>query len=179
MSSFQRSQCTISGLPACGAALPQVESQMTESPEPQRAAFTVATAIARSKQQTIVLPPSMAERAGQPLTLQDDPGTDRRFLRAGPRLRLFVLPLLVFGVTALLAAIGINKLKSVEQPKPPVQIEAQAPPPPKQNSPRPEEPVKPVERAEPFRSLALDAAQSYLATGSRPRLTMAPARSGR
>jgi hypothetical protein len=158
--------------------LAQVESQMTESSESQRAAFTVAAAIARSKQPTIVLPPSMAEQVGRPLTLQDDPGTDHRFLRAAPRLRSFVVPILVFGFTALLAAIGISKLKSVEQPKPPRQIEAQAPPPPKQNSPRPEEPAKPVERVEPFRSLALDAAQSYIATGSPSRLTMAPANSG-
>jgi hypothetical protein len=152
---------------------------MTESPESQRAAFTVATAIARSKQQTIVLPPSMTEQAGQPLRLQDDPGTDHCYSQSSLRLRSVVVPLLVFGLTTLLAAIGINRLKSAEQPKPPVQIEAQALPPPKQHSPRPEEPVKPVERAEPFKSLALDAAQSYLATGNPPRLTMAPAKSGR
>jgi hypothetical protein len=93
---------------------------MTESPESQRAAFTVAAAIARSKQPTIVLPPIMAEQVGRPLTLQDDPGTDHRFLRAAPRLRSFVVPLLVFGVTALLAAAGISKLKFVKQPKPPL-----------------------------------------------------------
>jgi hypothetical protein len=152
---------------------------MTESYESQRAALTVATAIARSRQPTIVLPPSMAEQVGGPLTLQDDAGTDQSLLRAPPRLRSLAVPILVFGVTALLVAIGINKLKSVEQPKPPAQIEAQAPPPSKQDGPRPEEPVRPIERAEPFRSLALDAAQSYLFTGSAPRPTMSPGKSGR
>jgi hypothetical protein len=152
---------------------------MTESYESQRAALTVATAIARSKQPTVALPLRIAEGVGGPLTLQkDDSGIDQRFSRAAPRLRSFVVPILVFGFTSMLAAIGINKLKP-EQPKPPVQIETRAPPSPKQNGPRPEEPVGPVERAEPFSSLALDAAQSCLATGSAPRLTMAPARSGR
>ena len=151
---------------------------MTESYESQRAALTVATAIARSRQPTIVLPPSIAEQVAGPLTLQDDAETDQRYLRGPPRLHSLAVPILVFGVTALLVAIGINKLKSVEQP-PPAQIEAQAPPPSKQDSPRPEAPVRPIERTEPFRSLALDAAQSYLLTGSAPGLRMAPSKSGR
>jgi hypothetical protein len=90
--------------------------------------------------------------------------------------RSFVVPVMVFGITALLAAIGISRLGPIEQPKPLPQNEAQAPLPPKQqDDPLPDEPVKPIES---FKSLVLDAAQSYFATGALPVATKPPANSG-
>jgi hypothetical protein len=56
-------------------------------------------------------PPGRARAQGQEVT---DPA---KLLRR-PRRRSFVVPVIVFGFTALLATIGINRLGPVEQPAP-------------------------------------------------------------
>jgi hypothetical protein len=94
------------------------------------------------------------------------PPAASRLLR--PR-RSYVAPIVIFfafGAVALLVAIGISRLGPVQQ-KPLLQNEA--PPPPKQPDRLSEQPVQPIE---PFKSLVLDTAQSYLATGSLPLATM-------
>jgi hypothetical protein len=81
-----------------------------------------------------------------------------RLLR--PR-RSFARPVIAFGVVALLIAIGFSRLSPVDQLKPRPQNEAPVPP------KRPDRLLaeQPVEATEPFKSLVLDAARSYLATG--------------
>jgi hypothetical protein len=80
--------------------------------------------------------------------------------------RSFVGPVLVFAVFAAVASlvmIGISRLGQVEQPKPHAQNEA---PPPLSE--------QPIEPTEPFKSLILDAAQSYLVTGTLSVVTAGP-----
>jgi hypothetical protein len=108
-----------------------------------------------------------------------------RLLR--PR-RSFVRPVITFGILALLVAIGVSRLGPLDQPKPQPQTEVPVRTPPEKqhidssnelksslDDPSPEQPSKP---AEPFKSLVLDAAQSYLATGSLPVAPMPAAKSG-
>jgi hypothetical protein len=85
-----------------------------------------------------------------------------RLLR--PR-RSFAGPIIVFVGVGLVAAYGISRL---DKPKP--QPETEAPAPPKQQERLTEQQAEPPE---PFKSLVLDAAQSYLATGGRPAATTA------
>lgn len=112
--------------------------------------------------------PSGGDDTQPPLSENHEYEPDEQALSPGaagllrPR-RSFVGPVIVFGIVALLVAIGFSRLGPVEQPKPHPQNEA--PLPPKQQDPLPEQPVVPTE---PFKSLVLDAAQSYLATGRLP-----------
>jgi hypothetical protein len=98
---------------------------------------------------------------------------------------LFGVPVMVFGITALLAAYGINGIEPVEQPKlrPQPQTEAaDDPATPKQQETRSVEvtslehpsPEQPVEPPKSFKSLVMDAAQSYLAAGRLPVMTSGP-----
>ena len=137
---------------------------MTE-PSESHAAFTVAKAMAQSKlQSAVALPPNTTKLLH-------------------PRRRSFVVPFLVFGVTVLLTTIGIKRLDPIEKPQ--LQTEAPDPAPPTQHAERPTEltsledpaPEYPVKSAEPFKSLALDAAQLYVAMGSFPKATVSPAKS--
>ena len=90
-------------------------------------------------------------------------------LRRRPSFTVPVLVLLVVLVAvALLVAIGINRLGPDNLPKLSPQNETE--PPPKQ--PDRLVPEQPVEPTEPFKSLVLDAAQSYLAFGSPPVATV-------
>ena len=101
------------------------------------------------------------------------PPAANRLLR--PR-RSYVAPIIifiVFGVVALLVAIGISRLGPIEQR--PI-LQSEAPPPPTQPERFSEQPVEPID---PFKSLVLDTAQSYLATGSLPVATMPIAKSGK
>jgi hypothetical protein len=137
---------------------------MTE-PSESHAALTVAKAMAQSK---------------LPLAVALSPNTTR--LLQPRRRRLFVVPFLVFGFTALLTTVGIKRLGPIEKPQP--QAEASDPTPPTQHEEQPIEvtsledaaPEQPVKPAEPFRSLALDAARLYVATKSFPK-AMLPAKS--
>jgi hypothetical protein len=76
-------------------------------------------------------------------------------------------PLFVLGVVALLLAIGLSRIVPVDQSK--LRPQDESPPPPK----RPDRFV-PEQPVEPFKSLVLDAAQAYLATGRLPVVTSAP-----
>jgi hypothetical protein len=87
--------------------------------------------------------------------------------------RLFVVPVMVFGIAALLIAIGFSRLGPIVLSKLGPQIET--PPPPKQPDRMIELPAEPTAPTAPFKSLILDAAQSYLATGTLPAATMPPA----
>ncbi len=108
-----------------------------------------------------------------PLSANDEYGLDEqglslsaaRLLRPRRSLVRPVLVLVAFVGVAVLVAIGVSRLP-VEKPNSSPQNEAQ--PPPKQQDTLPEQPVEPTE---PFKSLILDTAQSYLATG---RLPVAP-----
>ena len=138
----------------------------------------IAKALAQSTR-TVALPPEAPERLPPPAA---------ELLRPS-RLRLFGVPVMVFGFTALLAAYGINRIEPVEQLKQP-QPQTQAandPATPKQlesrsvevtsslEHPSQEQLVKPDE---PFKLLVFDAAQSYLATGSLPVEPMPAAKPG-
>jgi hypothetical protein len=82
------------------------------------------------------------------------------------RRRAVVVPAIVFGFTASLVAIGISRLEPpLERPKPQPQIDAANTPQPKERN---EPTVIDTPTAEPLRSLVLDTAQSYLATGTLP-----------
>jgi hypothetical protein len=85
-----------------------------------------------------------------------------------PPRRVFAGPIIVFAGVALLAAFAIGRL---DKPKPQPEIEAPAPP--KQQERMTEQQTEPTQPAEPFKSLVLDAAQSYLTTGGRPAMTTA------
>jgi hypothetical protein len=77
--------------------------------------------------------------------------------------RAFVAPIMlviVFGIVALLVAIGISRLQQIE-PTPAVQREA--PPSPDQQD---RSPVEPVDPPKPLDSLILDATRSYLASNA-------------
>jgi hypothetical protein len=80
-----------------------------------------------------------------------------------PSRRAFVVPVIVFVGVALLASYGISRM---EKPKPQPEIEAPASP--KQQERMTEQQAEP---APPFKSLVLDAAQSYLAGGGHPAAT--------
>ena len=100
------------------------------------------------------------------------PPAANRLLR--PR-RSYAAPVkifIAFGSVALLVAIGISRLGPIEKLRPSVQDEASSSP--KRLDSLSEQPVEPIE---PFKSLVLDCAQSYLATGTLPMATMPPAKS--
>jgi hypothetical protein len=85
--------------------------------------------------------------------------TNRLFRNPRP----FVAPVMlviVFGIVALLVAIGISRLQQIE-PTPAVQREA--PPSPDQQD---RSPVEPVDPPKPLDSLILDATRSYLASNA-------------
>jgi hypothetical protein len=94
----------------------------------------------------------------------EDDASSRSAARLLQPRRSYGLPLIVFGVVALLIAIGISRLGPVDQLN-------EAPVPPK----RPDRflPEQPVEPTEPFKSLVLDAAQSFMAAGRLPVATTA------
>jgi hypothetical protein len=145
-----------------GDAISEKKSQMTGFSDSQ--ADTIANAAAQS---AIPLSP----RAPPELL----PPRASKLLRPS-RVRLFVIPVMVFGFTALLVAIGIARLKSVDQPEPRPQTDTPAPTSPKKQpengsnelrtSSEDPSPEKSVTHTEPFKSFVLDAAQSYLAAGS-------------
>ena len=146
-----------------GDGISETKSQMTGFSDSQAAAYTIANAAAQS---AIPLSP----RAPPELL----PPRASKLLRPS-RVRLFVIPVMVFGFTALLVAIGIYRLKTVDQHESRLQTDAPVPTSPNQyengsNEPRTSSeepsPEKSVIPAEPFKSFVLDAAQSYLAAGS-------------
>jgi hypothetical protein len=124
------------------------------------------------------VPPGRARAEGEkvsgPLSEDDEYEPDdyassptaAKLLRS--RRRSFAVPIIVFAGVAVLGAIGFNRL---DQLKP--QPQNEAPMPPKRPDRFSEPPVKPIE---PFKSLVLDTAQSYLVTRSLPAAT--PAGSG-
>jgi hypothetical protein len=151
-----------------GDGISETKSQMTGFSDSQAAAYTIANAAAQS---AIPLSP----RAPPELL----PPRASKLLRPS-RVRLFVIPVMVFGFTALLVAIGIYRLKTVDQPETHPQTDTRVPTSPEKQpengsnelrtsseDPSPEKSVTP---AEPLKSFVLDAAQSYLAIGrpSRP-----------
>jgi hypothetical protein len=95
-----------------------------------------------------------------------DGSLSRRATRLLRPRRLFARPLIAFGVVALLVAIAVSRLGPVDQ------TQNEAPVPPK----RPDRflPEQPIEPTEPFKSLVLDVAQSYMATGRLPLVTVGP-----
>jgi len=149
-----------------GDAINETKSQMTGAADSQKS----TPAVPLSRRAPEVLPP----RAPELLPLRAS-----KLLRPS-RVRLFVIPVMVFGFTALLVAIGIYRLKTVDQPETHPQTDTRVPTSPKKQpengsielrtsseDPSPEKSVTP---AEPLKSFVLDAAQSYLAIGrpSRP-----------
>jgi Protein of unknown function (DUF736) len=101
------------------------------------------------------------------------PPAANRLLRPRRSYVASIIIFIVFGVVALLVAIGISRLGPIERR--PI-LQSEAPPPPPQPERFSEQPVEPIE---PFKSLVLDTAQSYLATGSLPMATMPIAKSDR
>ena len=101
------------------------------------------------------------------------PPAANRLLR--PR-RSYAAPVkmfIAFGSCPLcFVTIGISRLGPIEKLRPSVQDEASSPP--KRLDSLSEQPVEPIE---PFKSLVLDSAQSYLATGTLPMAAMPPAKS--
>jgi hypothetical protein len=74
--------------------------------------------------------------------------------------RSFVVPVMVFGIAALLIAIGFSNLGRNER-KPSLQEESSTPPKQPDRSS-----VEPVDPSEPYKSLVLDAARSYLSANA-------------
>ena len=147
----------------------------TELSEEQHAAYGAIEQLLAQSKRTVALPPKAPERLSSPSAKPLRPS----------RLRLFGVPVMVFGIAALLAAHGINGIERVEQPKLRPQPQTKAaddPGTPKQQESRSVEatslehpsPEQPVEPPRPFESLVLDAAQSYLATGRLPVVTSGP-----
>jgi hypothetical protein len=88
----------------------------------------------------------------------DDYGLSRNADRLlQPPRRSFAAPIIVFSAGVMLGAIGFSVFAQLK-PKP----QSEAPIPPKQPDRHSERLVKPIE---PFKSLVLDAAQSYLDLG--------------
>jgi hypothetical protein len=102
-------------------------------------------------------PPLSEENEYEPDDYASSP-TAAKLLR--PSGRSFAVPIIVFAGVAVLGAIGFNRL---DQLRP--QSQHEAPVPPKRPDRFSEQPVEPIE---PFKSLVLDTAQSYLATGRLP-----------
>jgi hypothetical protein len=127
---------------------------MSESVESNGVALNVAKAMAQSKSQpTDVLATSTTK------------------LLRSPRHRSFVVPVIVFGFTALVAAIGIYR-QSLEHIGPQSQTEVSVSAQPEPNVDDSNElrssvddtlPGKPIKPAEPPKSFVLDTVQSYLA----------------
>jgi hypothetical protein len=92
-----------------------------------------------------------------------------RLLRPRRSLARPVLVPIAFGAVALLVAIGISKLGPDNLLK--LSPQDETAPPPKRPDRFFEQPVEPPE---PFKSLVLDAAQSYLAAGRLPVVTSGP-----
>ena len=92
-----------------------------------------------------------------------------RLLRPRRSLAGPVLVPIAFGAVALLVAIGISKLGPDNLPK--LSPQDETAPPPKRPDRFSEQPVEPLE---PFKSLVLDAAQSYLAATRLPVVTSGP-----
>ena len=80
-----------------------------------------------------------------------------------------VLGFVVFVAVALLVAIGISRLGPDNLAK--LSPQDETAPPPKRPDRFSEQPIEPPE---PFKSLVLDAAQSYIATGRLPVATVGP-----
>ena len=80
------------------------DQDRTERSEEQQYG-AIAQALAQSTR-TVALPPKAPERLSSPAA---------KLLRPS-RLRLFGVPVMVFGIAALLAAYGINGIKPGEQP---------------------------------------------------------------
>jgi len=154
-----------------GDAISEAESQMTGSAGSQtactmaKAAAQSTPAVPLSRRAPEVLPPRASELL---------PPRAAKLLRPS-RVRLFVVPVMVFGFTTLLVAIGIYRLKTVDQHEPRPQTDTPVPTSPNQyengsnelrTSSEDLSPEKSVIPAEPFKSFVLDAAQSYLAAGS-------------
>jgi hypothetical protein len=151
------------------------EPDKAELSEEPHAAYGAIEQLLAQSTRTVALPPKTPERLSSPAA---------KLLRSS-RLRLFGVPVMVFGIAALLAAYGISGIEPVEQPKLRPQPQTKAADDPatqKQRESRSVEvtslehpsPEQPVEPAEPFRSLVLDAAQSYLASGRLPVVTSGP-----
>jgi hypothetical protein len=151
-----------------GDAISEAKSQMTGSAGSQTAwimAKQSTPAVPLSGRAPEVLPPRASELL---------PPRAAKLLRPS-RVRLFVVPVMVFGFTTLLVAIGVHRLKTVDHYESRLQTDTPVPTSPNQyengsnelrtssEDPSPEKSVIP---AEPFKSFVLDAAQSYLATGS-------------
>ena len=124
----------------------------------------------------------MSDRGGgddtQPLLSEnhkyapDDYASSRSATRILQPRRSYVAPVIifiVFGVVAWLVAIGISRLGPDNLPK--LSPQDETAPPPKRPDRFTEQPVEPPE---PFKSLVLDAAQSYLVTGRLPLVTSGP-----
>jgi hypothetical protein len=80
-----------------------------------------------------------------------------------------VVVFIAFGVVVLLVAVGISRLTPIDQLRPTLGDEATQPP---KRSDRFSE--QPIELPEPFKSLVLDAAKSYLVTERSPLATLGP-----
>jgi hypothetical protein len=124
-------------------------------PSETRAAFTFAKAMAKSASPpTIALPPGP----------EDDLAAAVEDLTV-PRRRSFIIPVIVFGFTALLTAVGIYRL-----PGPQIQTDVSNLAQPAPNGDRPSVPRSPVDdplpkqakSVNPFKSYALDVAELYL-----------------
>jgi hypothetical protein len=135
-------------------------------PSETRAAFTFAKAMAKSAS-----PPTIALSPGP----EDDLVAPVEDLTA-PRRRSFIIPVIVFGFTALLTAVGIYRL-----PGPQIQTEVSNLAQPAPNEDRPSVPRSPVDgplpkqaakSVNPFKSYALDVAELYLFIANFSKSTM-------
>ena len=105
-----------------------------------------------------------------------DPPSTATLLRP-PRRGAIVMPAIVFGFTASLVAIGISRIEPpVERPNPQPQTDTANTPQPKERN---EPTVIDIPTADPLRSLVLDTAQSYLATGTCPLSKMPSAKTNK
>ena len=99
------------------------------------------------------------------LPLSDTRVLSRKTARLLRPRRSYGRPLIVLGVVALLVVISQSGIVPVDQFK--LQTQNESPAPPK----RPDR-LTPEQPDEPFKSLVLDAAQSYLVTGTLPIATV-------
>ena len=145
-------------------------------PSESRAVFTIAKAMAQST------PPSTVVTVELPIATAK--------VSRPPRGRSFAIPaIIVFGITALLATIGIYRLERVEPPGPPPQAQVQGLAQPELHEkglnkhrssledPSPKQAVQPA--VNPFKSFALDVAQLYVAITNFPKAKMTPPTAGR
>jgi hypothetical protein len=144
-------------------------------PSESRAVFTIAKAMAQSTSSssvTVELPITTAK------------------VSPSLRGRSFAIPaIIVFGITALLATIGIYRLERVGQPGPPPQAQVQGSAQPDLHekglnklrssfeNPPPEQVAN--RAVNPFKSFALDVAQLYVAITNFPKAKIPPPTAGR